>query len=154
MEVLFRKAIETDLIDLVNMLADDFLGSKREDFSCPINSKYKIAFDLIDKDPHNELIVFEVEGTIAGMFQLTFIPYLTHIGSWRCMIEGVRIHTCYRGKGLGETALRWAIERAKNRGCQMVQLTSDKKRKDALRFYEKLGFTATHEGFKMYLSIL
>lgn len=151
MNVVFRKAIETDLYDLVKMLADDFLGRTRENLTCPLDSRYRMAFDRIREDPNNELIVFEVDGITAGMLQLTFIPYLTHLGSWRCMIEGVRVHSRYRRRGLGEIALRWAIERAKEKGCRMVQLTSNKKRKEALHFYERLGFTATHEGFKMQL---
>ena len=85
------------------------------------------------------------------MLQLTFIPYLTHIGSWRCLIEGVRIHTKYRGQGLGTEFFEWAIERAKAKNCNIIQLTSDKQRTDALRFYESLGFEATHEGFKLKL---
>ena len=85
------------------------------------------------------------------MLQLTFIPYLTHIGSWRCLIEGVRIHSNFRGQGLGTAFFKWAIERAKSRHCRIVQLTSDKQRPDALRFYQALGFKATHEGFKLTL---
>ena len=86
------------------------------------------------------------------MLQLTFIPYLTHIGSWRCLIEGVRIHHKHRGKGLGTDFFKWAIERAKEKKCSILQLTSDKLRPDALRFYEGLGFKSTHEGFKMKLT--
>jgi GNAT superfamily N-acetyltransferase len=85
------------------------------------------------------------------MLQLTFIPYLTYIGSWRCLIEGVRIHSEFRGQGLGEQIFRWVIDRAKEKKCQLIQLTSDKQRPDALRFYEKIGFVATHEGFKLKL---
>lgn len=85
------------------------------------------------------------------MLQLTFIPYLTHIGSWRCLIEGVIIANTYRGKGLGTEFINWAIKRAKERRCSIVQLTSDKQRPVAIRFYESLGFKATHEGFKLKL---
>ena len=85
------------------------------------------------------------------MLQLTFIPYLTHIGSWRCLIEGVRVHKAHRGKGLGTQFFKWAIARAKQRQCHMVQLTSNKERVDALRFYQNLGFEASHEGFKLQL---
>jgi GNAT superfamily N-acetyltransferase len=83
------------------------------------------------------------------MLQLTFIPYLTHTGSWRCLIEGVRIAKTHRGKGLGAKFINWAINRAREKNCSIVQLTSDKQRPDALRFYESLGFEATHEGFKL-----
>jgi GNAT superfamily N-acetyltransferase len=83
------------------------------------------------------------------MMQLTFIPYLTHTGSWRCLIEGVRIARRFRGQGLGQQFIKWAIQRAAEKNCSIVQLTSDKQRPDALRFYESLGFEATHEGFKL-----
>jgi ribosomal protein S18 acetylase RimI-like enzyme len=86
------------------------------------------------------------------MLQLTYIPYLTHIGSWRCLIEGVRIHEAYRGQGIGEQVFEHALKLAKARGCKLVQLTSDKQRPEAIRFYEKLGFKASHEGFKLTLN--
>ena len=133
------------------MLADDELGAQREDSSQPLNSSYRSAFDAIDRDPNNALIVAEIDASIVGMLQLTFIPYLTHIGSWRCLIEGVRVHPEYRGQGLGTALIEWAIEAARKRQCRILQLTSDKQRPDALRFYEALGFEATHEGFKLRL---
>lgn len=151
MELNFRKANETDVKHLVRLLADDILGATREDASEPLNPRYMDAFYHISNDPNNELIVVESEGELTGMLQLTFIPYLTHIGSWRCLIEGVRIAKPHRGKGLGSEFINWAINRAKERNCRMVQLTSDKQRPDALRFYESLGFKATHEGFKLVL---
>lgn len=149
MNLQFREALETDIPYLVEMLSDDELGTIREDNSCPINQNYLKAFHNIEQDPSNELIVVENSGEVVGMLQLTFIPYLTHIGSWRCLIEGVRIHSKHRGQGLGNEFFEWAIERAKIRKCNIIQLTSDKQRLDALRFYENLGFEATHEGFKM-----
>ena len=88
----FREATESDLPLLVAMLADDKLGALREDASSPMNQRYLAAFNSIASDPNNELIVVESEKQLAGMLQLTFIPYLTYIGSWRCLIEGVRIH--------------------------------------------------------------
>lgn len=151
MNLEFRNARETDLPDLVEMLADDELGSKREDASAPVNPQYIEALHNIDEDPNNELTVVENNGEVVGMLQLTFIPYLTHTGSWRCLIEGVRIHSRFRGLGCGTRVLNWAIERARQRHCSMVQLTSDKQRPDALKFYESLGFNATHEGFKLKL---
>lgn len=147
----FRPAAETDLAELVAMLADDVLGASREDATQPLNAAYFKAFTSIECDPNNELIVIERAGQLIGMLQLTFIPYLTHTGSWRCLIEGVRVHTDCRGEGLGTSFIQWAVERAKQRNCNIVQLTSDKKRPDALRFYEALGFTASHEGFKLRL---
>ena len=151
MSLSYRAATHDDLFTLVAMLADDNLGAAREDISTPLNQAYSTAFDAIDADPNNELIVVEREGQIVGTLQLTFIPYLTYIGSWRCLIEGVRIHKDFRGQGLGTQFFKWAIQRAKERGCHMVQLTSDKQRTDAIRFYESLGFVASHEGFKLKL---
>ena len=87
------------------------------------------------------------------MLQLTFIPYLTHQGTWRALIEGVRVHNACRGQGIGKAMFEWAIERARQRGCRMVQLTTDKTRPDALRFYEQLGFVASHEGMKLHLDV-
>lgn len=149
MKLTFRKALESDLISLINLLADDELGCKREDTSLPVNQSYLDAFKGIDKDPNNELTVVESEGALVGMLQLTFIPYLTHTGSWRCLIEGVRISSDFRGRGVGTELINWAIQRAKRKQCYLVQLTSDKQRRGALKFYEALGFQASHEGFKL-----
>ena len=151
MQLVFRKALLTDIPGLVSMLSDDELGALREDGSRPLNQKYLQAFAEIESDANNELTVVESDAEVVGMLQLTFIPYLTYIGSWRCLIEGVRIHSDHRGQGLGAKFLQWAIERARERDCRIVQLTSDKKRPSALRFYESLGFKATHEGFKLRL---
>ena len=148
----FRQAERHDLAELVTMLADDALGATREDTSQPLNARYVDAFDQIARDPNNELVVVTAEDQLVGMLQLTFIPYLTHTGSWRCLIEGVRIHSRHRGQGLGARFFEWAIERARSRGCALVQLTSDKQRPDAIRFYESLGFVASHEGFKLPLT--
>jgi GNAT superfamily N-acetyltransferase len=150
-QLVYRDATESDLPALVAMLAEDALGSTREDASSPLNPRYLDAFQAIDADPNNQLTVVEESGKSVGMLQLTFIPYLTHTGSWRCLIEGVRIHRDHRGRGLGSEFIRWAIARARERRCSIVQLTSDKRRPDALRFYETLGFEASHEGFKLRL---
>lgn len=150
--LLFREALEKDVTALVELLADDGLGQLREDTSKPLNESYLLAFKQISCDSNNELIVVEENQIIVGMLQLTFIPYLTHIGSWRCLIEGVRIHSKYRNTGLGTKLFNWAIARAKIKRCDIVQLTSDKQRPNALRFYENLGFEATHEGFKLKLN--
>lgn len=151
MQVTFRKAIEQDLPFIVALLADDELGSHREDISSPTNPAYVDAFAAIESDPNNLLLVVESQHQLVGMLQLTFIPYLTHVGTWRCLIEGVRIHSAHRGKGYGELMFQQAIELAREKGCKLVQLTSDKQRPDAIRFYEKLGFIASHEGFKLTL---
>ncbi len=151
MELTYREAAAADLERLVQLLADDLLGASREDVSQPLNPRYTQAFASIEADPNNELIVVESGGELAGMLQLTFIPYLSHTGASRCLIEGVRIAKTYRGKGLGSKFIEWAIERARGKNCSIVQLTSDKQRPDALRFYQALGFTASHEGFKLRL---
>jgi GNAT superfamily N-acetyltransferase len=151
LQLVYRAATERDLPALVDMLAEDALGAAREDNSSPLNKRYLDAFRAIDSDSNNSLIVVEESGKPVGMLQLTFIPYLTHTGSWRCLIEGVRIHRDYRGRGLGGAFIRYAIEQARERSCSIVQLTSDKQRPDALRFYETLGFKASHEGLKLRL---
>ena len=130
------------------MLANDPLGALREDLQHL--ERYEQAYQMISKDPNQELMVVENDaGEIVGTFHLTFIQYLTHQGSIRVQIESVRVRQDHRGKGIGEKMLQWAINRAKEKGARVVQLTSDKKRPDAIRFYEKLGFTASHEGMKL-----
>ena len=151
MDLAFRHARGPELPALVRMLVDDALGKLREDLSDPIDPCYLRAFAEIEKDPNNELIVAENGEQLVGMLQITFIPYLTYRGAWRCLIEGVRIHADFRGQGLGGRLLEYAIGRARERECAIVQLTSDKNRKDALRFYHQLGFTDSHEGFKLRL---
>ena len=151
MKLTFRQARESDLEYLILMLADDALGSQREDPSGSLNQRYIDAFKAITKDPNNELIVLQLGDKVVGMLQLTFIPCLSHIGSRRCLIENVRVASDYRGRGIGATIIKWVIDRATERHCCMVQLTSDKQRPDAIRFYESHGFKATHEGFKYKL---
>ncbi|MEQ9404213.1 MAG: GNAT family N-acetyltransferase [Cyclobacteriaceae bacterium] len=146
----FRIAKEEDLIQIVEMLADDELGSKRENFTNPLPDSYHKAFENIDNDPNQELVVVEKNDEIVGTLQLTFIPYLTYQGGIRSQIEAVRIRKDKRSEGLGEKMFHWAIDRAKERGAHLLQLTTDKKRPGALRFYEKLGFKATHEGMKIH----
>ena len=144
-------AIEKDLDSIVAMLADDTLGSKRERFECPLPDTYKKAFAAITSDPNNELVVACRGNEIIGIQQITFTPYMTHQGGWRATIEGVRTSSSERGKGSGTELIKWGVRRARERGCHLVQLTTDKKRVDALRFYERLGFKATHEGLKLKL---
>ncbi|KOF10671.1 GNAT family acetyltransferase [Planococcus glaciei] len=147
----FRNAVREDLDRIVEMLADDMLGKERERFEQPLPNFYIQAFEAIEADPNNELIVACLDGEIVGVQQITFTPYIARQGSWRATIEGVRTAVSVRGKGIGRQMISWAIERAKERGCRMVQLTSDKQREDALRFYGQLGFEATHEGLKLQL---
>lgn len=133
------------------MLSDDPLGVGREVFSEPIVSGYVEAFAAIDADPNNELIVAELEGAVVGMLQITFLPYLTYQGRWRALIEGVRVCASVRSQGIGAALIQHAIDRARSRSCVMVQLTTDRTRDEALRFYERLGFVASHHGMKLHL---
>ncbi|KKJ77673.1 GNAT family acetyltransferase [Kiloniella litopenaei] len=149
--ILYRHAEEKDLLSIIAMLADDELGAKREDNSVPVNSKYIQAFEAIDKDPNQYLAVVEQGKEIVGCLQLTFIPGLSRLGMWRGQIESVRISSTHRGSGLGSQMFEWAISECRKRGCELVQLTTDKARPDALKFYEKLGFKASHEGMKLNL---
>lgn len=151
MEISFRIAIEHDLDTIVKMLANDPLGSKRERYEQPLPESYRNAFQAISSDPNNELIVACHNNEVIGVQQITFTPFLTHQGGWRATIEGVRTLSTERGKGIGSELIRYAIQRAKERGCHLIQLTTDKQREEALRFYERLGFEATHEGLKMKL---
>jgi GNAT superfamily N-acetyltransferase len=146
-----RRANEEDVRHIVRMLADDPLGAKREQYEDPLPASYMTAFSAIQADPNNELVVACVGDQVAGVLQLTFIPYLTYRGSWRALIEGVRIDAQFRSRGFGKLMFEWAIARSRERGCHMVQLTTDKLRPEAKQFYESLGFIASHEGMKLKL---
>ncbi|MCC5803967.1 GNAT family N-acetyltransferase [Rossellomorea vietnamensis] len=150
-ELQFREATEKDVDRIVEMLADDVLGSKRERYEHPLPESYIQAFNAIDTDPNNELVVACQGEEVVGVQQITFTPYLTHQGGWRATIEGVRTSASVRGEGVGTKMIQWAIARAEERGCHLIQLTTDKQRPDALRFYERLDFKATHEGLKLKL---
>jgi GNAT superfamily N-acetyltransferase len=153
--VIFRDARRADVPEIVALLADDVLGAARE---APreggVDSAYWTAFDQITADPWNRLIVAELDGRIAGTLQLTFLPGLSRHGMLRAQIEAVRVARRQRGQGLGRAMIERAVEAARERGCGLVQLTSDKRRADAIRFYESLGFTASHEGLKLQLILL
>jgi GNAT superfamily N-acetyltransferase len=147
----FRKAIKQDTPHIVQLLANDKLGQLRENYKDPLPHKYYDAFDKINDDPNQELIVVENEaGEIIGTLQLTFIQYLTYQGGIRAQIEAVRIREDLRGEGIGQKMFGWAIQRAKERNAHLLQLTTDKQRPEAVRFYEKLGFKASHEGMKIH----
>lgn len=149
--MIFRKATAEDVSSIVQLLADDPLGQKREDYRDPLPNCYREAFSNIQQDQNQELMVVEEEGSVIGTLQLSFIPYLTYRGGVRAQIEAVRIHKTQRGKGIGEQLFQWAIVRAKERGAHVLQLTTDKQRPQAVQFYEKLGFVASHEGMKLHL---
>ncbi|PRX55355.1 GNAT family N-acetyltransferase [Flagellimonas meridianipacifica] len=149
----FRKALKSDIAKIVEMIADDELGKTREKFVSPLPIEYHTAFENIDADNNQELIVVEnEESEIIGTLQLSFIQYLTYRGGIRAQIEAVRIKREYRGKGLGKIMFEWAIARAKERKAHLLQLTTDKKRPKAIKFYEDLGFKSSHEGMKMHLT--
>jgi len=153
--MIFRQATRNDVQAIVKMLADDELGKKRENFQIPLPDEYLIAFENINGDENQELIVVENKKLeVIGTLQLSFIQYLTYRGGIRAQIEAVRVRKDQRGTGLGTEMFKWAIDRAKKRGAHLLQLTTDKKRPDALRFYENLGFNASHEGMKMHFKAI
>ncbi len=147
----FRKATQKDISSIVEMMADDMLGKTRENFQNPLPIEYLNAFRIINSDENQELIVLEDENSeIIGTLQLTFIQYLNYCGGMRAQIESVIIRKDKRGQGIGKQMFEWAINRAKEKNARMLQLTSDKQRPRAIKFYEDLGFKATHEGMKMH----
>lgn len=147
----FRKAKKEDVVDIVKMLSDDELGAEREKYQQPLPQQYYDAFQKINDDINQELMVVEDEkGEVIGTFQLSLITYLTYQGGIRYQIEAVRVRRDKRGQGIGKLMFKWAIERAKTSGAHVLQLTTDKKRPDAIRFYENLGFNATHQGMKIH----
>jgi GNAT superfamily N-acetyltransferase len=150
-QISFRRARETDLPAIVAMLADDELGRQREDTSHPLAECYRSAFKALDTDPNQFLAVVTEDEVVVGTLQLTFIPGLSRKGAWRGQIEAVRIAGHRRGGGFGRQMFEWAIAQCRERGCNLVQLTTDRDRLDAHRFYEQLGFTASHIGYKLAL---
>lgn len=147
--ILFRKAERRDLPAIVALLADDPLGRLREAVGEVPDAAYEAAFTAIEADPNQFLAVAEDDGEIVGTLQLTFIPGLSRGGAWRGQIEAVRIASGRRREGLGHQIFEWAISECRARGCRLVQLTTDKSRPDAHRFYEDLGFVASHVGYKL-----
>ncbi|WP_030488640.1 GNAT family N-acetyltransferase [Micromonospora chokoriensis] len=148
-DVIFREAVRADLPAVIALLADDVLGKAR-DFT-EVDERYERAFAAIDADPRNQLIVAEQAGELVGCLQITYIPGLGRHGSERSLIESVRVRSDRRGQGLGRELMTWAVGQARQRGCALVQLTTDKTREDAHRFYLGLGFVASHEGMKLAL---
>lgn len=153
-----RHATRADLPDILELLADDQLGATREDSS--EMAQYEHAFEAIDGDPAHLLVVGELleagepgepAGAVVATFQLSFIPGLSRRGAWRSQLEAVRVSARLRGLGIGAAMVQWAAEESRRRGCALMQLTTDKSRKDAHRFYERLGFAASHEGMKLTL---
>lgn len=146
--VSFRRAVSADVAGVVALLADDPLGRSRESLEL---APYLAAFEAVDADPGQLLLVGESAGRVVATFQLSFIPGLARGGALRAQIEAVRVAESTRGTGLGSAMIEWAIEEARRRGCALVQLTTDKSRVMAHHFYERLGFVASHEGMKLAL---
>lgn len=147
--MVIREAVRADLPAVVALLADDVLGKGRD---VPVvDEAYERAFADIDADPRNVLVVADDDGQIAASMQVTYIPGLGRHGAERSLVEAVRVRSDRRGQGIGQQLMAWAIAEARARGCALVQLTSDKTRTDAHRFYTRLGFVGSHEGMKLVL---
>ena len=146
-----RLARRKDVEAIRKLLGDDGLGSTREDMSKAGLAKYYKAFEQIESDPNNQLWVAVVDGQVVGTWQVTYITYLSRGGSTRCLIEAVRTRADLRGRGVGKEMMLFALSQARKRGCALAQLTTDKTRQDAHRFYARLGFEASHEGMKIAL---
>jgi GNAT superfamily N-acetyltransferase len=148
-DLTIRPATAGDVPAIVAMLADDVLGATRE--SPDDLAPYLAAFAVIDADPHQKLVVAERDGRVVGTLQLTILPGLSRRATTRALVEAVRVAASERGSGLGTELFRWAIDEARRCGCGLVQLTTDRARTDAHRFYESLGFEPTHIGYKLNL---
>lgn len=144
-----RRATKADLPRILALLVDDQLGATRENLDDL--APYERAFEMIDGDPAHLLVVGELGGEVVATFQLSYLPGLSRRGSLRAQIEAVRVDDALRGQGVGALMIQWAIDQARARGCSLVQLTTDKSRAAAHRFYERLGFVASHEGMKLKL---
>jgi ribosomal protein S18 acetylase RimI-like enzyme len=151
MSLTIREATHADLPAIVALLFDDESGRTREDPSLPLDPRYLAAFDAIDADPNQQIIAAELDGAVIGTMQLSFLPGLSFRGSWRGVIEAVRIASHLRGQRLGEQMIAWAVEQCRARDCKMVQLTSKADRTAAHRFYARLGFVQSHVGMKLHL---
>jgi len=149
--MLFRRAIKADLPAIVRMLADDELGSQREKYQEPLPESYFTAFGQIDKDANHELIVTEKDGEVIGTLHLMFLPSISFQGGLRAQVESVRVDKKFQNQGMGSQIMEHAIQIAKARGAHVMQLTTHNTRNDAHRFYERLGFKASHMGMKLNL---
>jgi GNAT superfamily N-acetyltransferase len=146
----YRSARPDDLPLIVGLIVEDSVVATNDDPTDAMHADYTAALAAITSDPNEEMIVVEDDGEPVGCFQLSYLPGLMRRGMWRGQIEVVHVAAKHRNRGLGSQMMRWALERCRERGCGMVQLTSNKKRLDAHRFYERLGFQKSHEGFKYY----
>ncbi len=146
-----REAKLEDLQSIVELLHQDDLGSKREQLEQSLSPQYIQAFKEIETDANNTVYVITDNENVMGTFQLTFIRNLTYTGGLRAQVEGVRVHERYRGQGVGKWLMEEVINMSRKKGAHLVQLTTDKKRPEAIEFYKGLGFTASHEGMKLHL---
>ncbi len=150
----FREAVTDDLPKIINLLHYDLLGETREALSDNAFIKYQLAFDDISNDKNAHIIVIAQHDQIMAVAQINFLSYLTYQGGKRGQIEGIRVDKNLRGKGLGQILIKYLIKFSIEKKCHLVQLTTNKQRIKAKRFYESLGFTATHEGMKLELNTL
>ena len=151
MNLKFRQATREDLPEIVRMLSDDFLGAQRERYENPLPESYTRAFEEIQIDKNNELIIAELDGAVVGTLQITFTPSISFQGGKRATVESVRVDAQFRGQGIGRDLMLFAINRAREEKCVSMQLTTNADRTDAHRFYENLGFKGTHLGMKLSL---
>jgi GNAT superfamily N-acetyltransferase len=146
----YRNATPEDLPFIVGLIVEDSVVATDDSVAAAREPDYDNALAAITADPNHEMFVVDNDGVPVGCFQLSYLPGLMRRGMWRGMIEVVHVSAAERNKGIGAEMMRWALERCRERGCGMVQLTSNKKRTDAHRFYVRLGFHQSHEGFKYY----
>ncbi len=151
MSINFRRATRADLPAIVALLAEDMLGRTREAGGDTLDPRYVAGFDAVSADPRQMLVVAELDGLVVGTMQLTYIPGIGRMGALRGQIESVHIAERLRGQGHGAAMIEWGIAKCREQGCAFVQLTSDKRRTDAHRFYDRLGFSASHVGYKKFL---
>jgi len=150
-DLMFRRAVRSDLPTIVALLADDHLGAQRERLEVPLPVSYQEAFSTIDANPDQYLLVVERNGIVIGCLQLSFLRGLGRQGAWHARINEVRVVRSLRSRGIGQEMIKHAIELARQHGCSLIELTSHKSRTEAHRFYERLGFVPSHEGMSMSL---
>ena len=151
MPLTYRPAKPEDLPFIVAQIVEDSVVATTDDPADAMHADYTSALAAIDADPNEEMFIVEADSVAIGCFQLSYLPGLMRRGMWRGQIEAVHVSDALRNRGYGSEMMRWALQRCREKGCGMVQLTSNKKRLDAHRFYERLGFLKSHEGFKYYL---
>ncbi|WP_029040704.1 GNAT family N-acetyltransferase [Cucumibacter marinus] len=150
-ELTFRAARREDVRTIIELTLGGAVMTLADDPADWESDEYQTAFAAIEADPNNQIVLGEMEGEVVATMQITFIPGIMRRGMTRALLENIHVRESRRGKGIGSAMIRHAIELAQRRGCRLVQLTSNKKRTEAHRFYGRLGFEPSHEGFKLYL---